>query len=192
VQRLFRLLAVIAFLLIGGVVVANPAFAHDELLSTSPEANATLAEPPARITLTFAEAPLKDTTKIVARAADNSEVPLPPAIVTEATAQTPWPQDAPVGTYTIAWRNVGDDGHVLTGEFSFTYGVAASASPTVSGAASATTGAIPTTSTSQAAASPIDTGDSSTLWIIPTLGGIAIVAAGITGLALQSRRGKKH
>lgn len=187
-----KLVATVAFALLTLVTLAAaPSQAHDELLSTTPKDGAKLTSAPAVIVLKFAEAPLKDSTKIVATDSSGQQIPLTDIIVKDATATAKWPAGTSPGTYVVAWRNVGSDGHPLTGTFTFSYttatgGPTATAAPTGSPQASI---GVPTplpTSSPVAATGPGGLGG--TMWLLPTVIGILIIVGGIFGIQAARKR----
>ena len=116
--RLRRVWAVLAVALLA-VVVASPASAHTDLVSSDPENGATLEAAPDQITLKFAEAVLSSGAQIVAKSADGTKVDLGPAAVSGAKVTSTWPSDAADGAYKVSWRVSGEDGHPLEGTFGF-------------------------------------------------------------------------
>ncbi|MFS0733299.1 copper resistance CopC family protein [Microbacterium sp. 1P10UB] len=189
-----RLLAVAAALLVltgmvGGVLVAAPASAHDELVSTDPAAGATLDAAPEQLTLTFSGELLADpgaTEVQITDAAGTSLVSGAPAVAgTTVTQAVDTAAASAGGAVTVLWRVVSSDGHPISGELDFTVAAAAPApSPTAS--ASATAAASPAPSATEgveAAPAPSATtvdavGDSEGTpawpWVV---GGIVLVAA---------------
>lgn len=130
-----------ALLMLFGVTIASPVLAHTELESTSPTDGEALATPPAQIDLVFGEAPLPDAIDLSITDASGAVVASAlPATVTENTVSTPWPADLSDGAYTVNYRVVSDDGHPVTGTFSFTIGDATAApAPASDGAVAETT-----------------------------------------------------
>jgi len=106
-----------ALILIG----AGPVAAHDELLSTTPTDGTALSTAPQDLTLMFAAEPIKNTSKLVATADTGEQIALNEVTVAGSTVSAQWPNSAPAGTYKVAWRSVGSDGHPLTGTFTFSY-----------------------------------------------------------------------
>lgn len=102
---------------------ARPVFAHAELESTTPAANAVLETEPPRIVLDFDEA--VDPTLSDVRLFDQNahRIPLGTAGAggdsTIVTASVPPIGD---GVYVVVWRVPSDDGHVVDGVFSFQVG----------------------------------------------------------------------
>lgn len=113
------IVAVLAAALI--LIGAGPVAAHDELLSTTPKDGAALTTAPEDIVLKFAAEPIKDTSKLVATSDTGEQFTLTEVSVAGSTVTAPWPNSAPAGTYKVAWRSVGSDGHPLTGTFTFSY-----------------------------------------------------------------------
>ncbi len=149
--------------------------AHDELQSTVPANNAVLTQAPKQLVLTFEAAPLKDTTKIAAASTTGTNVNLPAPTASGATVTVAWPAGTPAGEYVVSWRNVGADGHPLSGQFGFGYAAATgSSSPTAN----------PTVTASPAANTTSDSTSSSS-WLLPTLGGVLIIVVIIVGLAIR-------
>lgn len=133
VMRLRRLIPAL-FLIISSVFMAAlPVSAHTDLVSTSPTDGANVgATPPATIEVTFNEPTLLTGSAIVLNDASGNEVKLGELTQTGSTLSVAVPPDLPSGKSTVTWRTVADDGHVITGTFSFTVGAAtASASESV-------------------------------------------------------------
>jgi methionine-rich copper-binding protein CopC len=129
-RRLIRVITVFAAVLtfVALLLVAGPASAHDQLLSSDPKDGATLDEPPASISLTFSAAPLDTGIEIAlvgpdGAATQGSDIQVDDDVVTAQLAP-----DLPPGEYAVAWHVVSSDGHPIDGEFS--YVVEGSAEPT--------------------------------------------------------------
>ena len=191
-----RKLAAVVFAVLfslAGFAADSPSQAHDELLSTTPKDGAALAAAPPVVVLKFAAAPLKDTTKLVATDSSGRQIPLTDVAVVGATATAKWPADASAGTYKIAWRNVGSDGHPLNGTFSFSY-TTANQGPTVTATPTGSPNAgigVPTplpTATPVSATGPSGLGG--TMWLLPTVIGVLIIVGGIFGIQAARKRKK--
>jgi hypothetical protein len=107
---------------------ASPASAHAVLERTIPANGSTVDVVPASVSLVFDEAPeVKFSTIHVTgpdgQRRDNGPVTLSTATVTEHMAGS-----RPAGRYTVDWRVISDDGHPVSGQFTFT---ATSAGPQV-------------------------------------------------------------
>lgn len=125
-------------------LAAAPAYAHDELKSSSPADGATLAAPPAQVVLTFEEAPVALGAQVVVTGPSGSVSSGTPRLDGDDVIQDVQPQ-APAGRYTIEWRVTSDDGHPVSGTLAFTAQAAAvnaDATPAPS-AAAATPAATP-------------------------------------------------
>jgi methionine-rich copper-binding protein CopC len=123
-----------AVILVGALAAASspkasPAF-HFALERSAPEADATV-QAPSEIRLWFTEEPQEGTTSIRLVEAGDSGVEVgdvtqdgddPTSFFVELEGMLP------AGTYTVSWRGMGDDGHVVRDTFDFS--VAAQAGDT--------------------------------------------------------------
>lgn len=137
-RRLVRVITVFAAVLTFAalLLVAGPASAHDQLLSSDPKDGATLDAHPASISLTFSAAPLDTGIEVVLAGPDGvtaqgQDIQVDDKVVTAQLAD-----DLPAGRYDVAWHVVSSDGHPIDGEFS--YEVEAAAEPTASPSGEAT------------------------------------------------------
>lgn len=115
-----RLLVVLA-LTVAGPTMAGARPFHFELLKSQPAAGDTVQDVP-RIRLWFSEPPEQATVSI--HVIDAGKKLMPAAQATqdetdEALFSTSLTKALPPGQYTVAWRGMGDDGHVVRGEFAF-------------------------------------------------------------------------
>ncbi len=125
-RKIALLLALLAVTLPGG-----QALAHSELVAAEPAPGAQLAESPAEIRLTFSE-PVAASSQIVVMGENFQQVeglvpqfnPEQPQVV-----YTPLPPLAE-GTYTVQWTAASDDGHEISGSYSFSVTPAASGGAT--------------------------------------------------------------
>ncbi|MEL7978266.1 copper resistance CopC family protein [Isoptericola sp. F-RaC21] len=129
-----------------GVAVAQPAAAHDRLLSSDPADGASLDDAPAEIALVFSADVLEAGAQVAVTTPDGTagaEVAVDGDEVTAAL-----PDDLPGGDWDVSWRVVSSDGHPIEGELTFTVAGAATPSPSASPSSSPTTSASssPTTS----------------------------------------------
>ena len=133
--RLLRFLAALVASLLcavaGQVVTAAPAYAHAELVDTSPGNGERLDEPPTEVVLRFTEKVsvvegafrLLDTATGADVATPGAEEEPPDG----ATVRFALPQDLPDGSYLVSWRVVSTDSHPIGGAFAFGVGEAAEA-----------------------------------------------------------------
>lgn len=103
------------------VGAGSAAAAHDSLLKSTPTDGAVLPAPPTAITLKFSNDQLDGAAKLAATSDSGQVSQLENVTVTGPTVSATWPTNLPAGTYRVAWRSAGSDGHVLTGEFGFRY-----------------------------------------------------------------------
>lgn len=95
--------------------------AHTDLVSTSPAADSVTEVPPAFISVTFSEPPITEGAAIVLSDVAGNEIPVGEVIFDGAKISVASPPDLPPTEYVVTWRISAEDGHVLTGEFNFTY-----------------------------------------------------------------------
>lgn len=134
-----RLLSVLALVGISALGPISTAWAHAEIVSTSPAAKTDVNVSQESISITFSEPPLVDGAAIVVmnEAGDILDPPAP--TLAGATLSIPWPIELTPGQVLVTWRATAGDGHVQSGEFSFKYtaaaesGVAPSALPADAG-----------------------------------------------------------
>jgi copper resistance protein C len=165
------LLGVVSGLLVG--VGVSPANAHNVLVRTSPVDGSTVATLPDVIVLTFDEPGRADGT-VVAVTGPAGNVASGAAMLIDSDVRQAVGAGSPSGRYTVDWRVVSDDGHPVTGSFSFTAtkGTSGSATPRPSDAP---------TVPAEAASKPGATG-----WLIGAI--VAIFVMGIGAILLYRRR----
>jgi methionine-rich copper-binding protein CopC len=178
-----RIVAAAAALLLaaaGVVVAAGPASAHDQLISTNPADGSTLAKLPPQVTLTFGELVL-DTdggTQVKVTDAAGKTISSGPTIVKDNVVSQAVTGKA-TGTVTVLWRVVSEDGHPVSGDFSFTVqGSGASIVP------------VPTSTPSPTATPAATTSASPVLWVIAGIVVIVVVVIVIAVLATRRRPGE--
>jgi copper resistance protein C len=110
------------------LLVAGPASAHDQLLSSDPEDGATLDEQPTSISLTFSAAPLDTGIEVALVGPDGTTAQGYDIQVTDEVVTAQLAPDLPPGKYDVAWHVVSSDGHPIEGEL--TYVVEGEAEPT--------------------------------------------------------------
>lgn len=114
------LLAVLALAVPVMLPAALPAAAaHDSLVSSDPEADASLEQAPEQITLSYSAEVLDLSTVVQVTDADDAEVGVgePEIDGTDVTVDLP---ELPAGDYEVQWRVVSSDGHPIEGTFPFT------------------------------------------------------------------------
>jgi methionine-rich copper-binding protein CopC len=116
------LLLAAGVLLVAAVPPPDSAVPHFGLRTSAPEADATVSALD-EVRLTFTEVPQENSVSIRVVSPDGE------ALETGDVRSAPddgrivfvtVPGTVPDGAYTVAWRGIGDDGHVVRGEFGFT------------------------------------------------------------------------
>jgi methionine-rich copper-binding protein CopC len=108
-----------AFVTVGSTA-ATAAF-HFELKRSEPAANATVPSP-AAVRLFFSEAPEDGSVgiRLIAPVGDPVETGEVTVDEHDATVfSVSVGRKLSVGTYTVSWRGIGDDGHVVRGDYTF-------------------------------------------------------------------------
>ncbi|WP_454149496.1 copper resistance CopC family protein [Microbacterium lacticum] len=119
------LITTLATLLLGAgltLAVATPAQAHDELVSSYPEAGSTITGSPAEITLSFSGELIagmqSGAVEVITPDGQNIATDAPSEDGTSITQHlTPNP---PAGMFTVRWKVVSSDGHPISGEYTYT------------------------------------------------------------------------
>lgn len=118
--RVAALLAVTALTSVA-MLLAQPAWAHSGLVSSTPMDGSVVTEAPSAIVLTFNEELLDDADAISLNTADGEPVVSARVQPTGDTVELPWPADLAAGEYEAAFRVVSADGHPINGSIRFTY-----------------------------------------------------------------------
>ena len=182
-----RSLPVAALVVLFTALLGAPAaLAHTSLQKSTPAAGASLAAPPAEVSLTFGEAVRLPASPIRVAGPGGAVWTVGQATVTGATVTAPVAATGPAGPYTLTWQVISDDGDTIRGTVRFTLTapaapVIAPASPpgTVAATPPPATAATPAALPSAPAAPAADEGGvPGWLW---ALGGAAVltVAAGV-------------
>ncbi|GIF69267.1 hypothetical protein Ais01nite_73020 [Asanoa ishikariensis] len=116
--------------LIGGLVTlalavvlpAAPAWAHNELTTSTPTDGANLSAPPRQVVLTFAQRLDPRYTQIVVTDGHREPMPAKLPTVSGMSASLDLEGDLPDGGYTVAYRVVSPDGHPVQGALTFSVG----------------------------------------------------------------------
>lgn len=111
------LLALVAISL--PLVAASPAIAHTAVRETSITDNSTLAAAPENFTVTFSAATGLANVTLTNAAGRVIALDYTPPRAMATTFTIPLPTLAP-GAYTISWRTMAHDGHVMPGAIHFT------------------------------------------------------------------------
>ncbi|MCP3763627.1 copper resistance protein CopC [Domibacillus sp. A3M-37] len=92
--------------------------AHTGLESSSPADGETITEPVQNISLTF-ETVIESGSSFTLNS-ESAEVPLESVTVTDNVVKGSTAEPLQNGTYTVDWRIVGEDGHLIEGTYGFT------------------------------------------------------------------------
>jgi methionine-rich copper-binding protein CopC len=183
--RIRTALAAAAVAAVATLAVAAPASAHDELVSSTPAADAQLTAAPAEVALTFSNQLLSldensGTAMTVVDESGDDWVDGAP-VVSADTVTVPLAEGMPNGAYVVTWQVVSSDGHPTSGEYSFSL---------ASAEASAAPSATPTESASeQPTPSEQPAAESEGLpWPLLIGLGVALVAAIVTVVVTAARR----
>jgi methionine-rich copper-binding protein CopC len=110
---------VVALIALAVAGLSAVAYAHGEVRSTSPKADAVVESPPKRIAVRLTEAPSQDA---VVRAKDGCGKQIVTTVsVAQATITGAVTDGAQPGRWTVSWRAISTvDGHPTEGKFAFT------------------------------------------------------------------------
>ena len=103
------------------LAAASPAFAHDELIGSSPEAGEVLETAPAEIVLDFSNDIIEAGTAVVVVDHHGEEVAVGEPEIAGPTVTASLPGDLE-GEYQVQWRAVSSDGHPIEGTIDFGVG----------------------------------------------------------------------
>ena len=133
VPSLLLALGVAAGVVLGVVGTPTLASAHDVLERSNPSDGAAVNTLPDTVELTFAEAPLAVGTQVVVTGPTGPVSSGSPTIEGRDVTQALAP-NAPGGDYTVSYRVTSDDGHPVTGTFSFHAAIGLDGSTATAGA----------------------------------------------------------
>lgn len=114
-RRLAVVPATLALVLLPG----TPAWAHNELTGSDPAEGAVLTGAPQSVTLRFLGSLNPDFTTIVVSGPARQRVPAGEPVVDGASATVTLQGAMGNGGYTVAYRTVSTDGHVVQGSYGF-------------------------------------------------------------------------
>jgi len=164
---------------------AAPAYAHDELLNSSPEPGQVFDAAPAEIVLDFSSDIIEVGTAVELVDHHGEDVAIGEPVIADSKVTATLPADLD-GDYQVRWRAVSSDGHPVEGTIDF--GVGADATGVWEEQAS------PTDATDDAVADEHEGDDSAEAtgadpWVIAgaVLGGLALIAV-IAAVIVKARR----
>ena len=191
-----RSLPVAALVVLFTALLGAPAaLAHTSLQKSTPAAGASLAAPPAEVSLTFGEAVRLPASPIRVAGPGGAVWTVGKATVTGATVTAPVTATGPAGAYTLTWQVISDDGDTIRGTVRFT--LTAPAAPVVAPASPpGTVAAAPPPATAAATPAAVPSGPAAPaadeggvpgwLW---ALGGAAVLA--VAAGAVVARRARQ-
>jgi methionine-rich copper-binding protein CopC len=108
------------FLLVLGAIVLAPlsATAHDVIEATSPGDGTTVDTMPSQVTLTMSDDPLELGSQVLVKGPAGNVAQGPASVDGRVVTQKVGP-DAPAGDYVVTYRVTSNDGHPISGTFSF-------------------------------------------------------------------------
>jgi methionine-rich copper-binding protein CopC len=171
-------------------LTAAPALAHSELLESTPAAGDTLTAAPQQVQLVFGENVQEQGGAIVVETAEGARVDQVKTFATDANVATvQLAKNAPAGKYTVSFRVVSADGHIVTDSFSYQVTPTSTAGPASSAAATTSAAAAGTDSSPAAGTNDADTGSgASVVWVLG-LGAIGVVlVAAVIAVVVRGRR----
>lgn len=198
VRPLVLLLGAFAVAAVLATAIAAPAFAHADLLDSSPAADSTVDTLPDEIVLTFSAdliaAP--GATEVVIVDDSGTSVAEGDPMVAGSTMTQRLSRSASDGVYTVTWKVVYADGHPGSSSYSFTVAAGSAEEPATAAPAPAST---PPTAQPDASASTLPTSAPPTaaadslspapawVWVLSIAGILASTTAAIW-LAVRSRQ----
>ncbi len=128
-------------ILLAALAVPTSASAHAALVAESPVADSVLERPPTAIDLTFTEPVNAIGARVQIIAANGKHYERGAPTVRDRTLSAGLDPALPAGTTTVAWSAISDDGHRVSGAFTFAVGAATTAAPSATRAATRPRGA---------------------------------------------------
>lgn len=182
-----RLLSALVTVLLIGLALAPAAQAHTSLKESSPADGQTVS-PPTEIVLTFTD-PVNQAVepRVVVTGPDDTKHQSGKAVAEGAVVTQQLAGELAPGEYTVGWRVVAQDGHPVSGSFTFTVeGQADSSAPADQSAPAQDTAS---TTTPAPAGSQADQGGGASWWWV--ILAVLVVAALAGGAAMLRKRSAK-
>lgn len=173
----------------GGLLIASPASAHDELIGSDPTPGQEMPASPAQVTLTFSGNISEEPGASVVELSDAAgPIAVGDLVTTDNVLIVPLEGDAS-GAVKVLWKVVSSDGHPISGQYAFTVTAPPTPTPTPTETATATPTETPTAEpTPTPTETPVpasDTGAAAVPWIL--LGVLAVAVLGAVTYLLVSR-----
>jgi len=131
-RRPVRWFAATMLLVMGALLaLANPAFAHDKFVGSSPTDKATVHAAPTRVTIRFEEPPGNGFSGISVIGPDGKNLGIGTAKIVGSTLTIPVKKTSSTGLFTVKYHIISDDGHPVSGTVHFTVSTKPKPSATV-------------------------------------------------------------
>lgn len=177
-----RMIKQLAFALLATFVLFVPTtYAHTALESTNPGDGATVTEELQTIELKYS-GKIEEGSVFKVLKSDGTEVALDSITLNNGVLTGKLASPLPNDTYTVEWDSISEDGHPLSGSFSFTVNVPAASGSTEGTDATTSTENTEGTNTSTVADTSdtaTDTADDGGAWTLIIIVGIIIIALAI-------------
>ena len=150
-----RLLSLSTFLLLTFMLAAGPAQAHSDLEASIPKANSRVETSPTSVSLTFNEDIGAKGNGVVVTNADGDRFDTGAIVIDGSNAKQSIKKLNAPGRYTVRYRIVSADGHVVSSKYSFAFAPPSSGAPSSTPVAS-TTNQKSTGNSAVAVGAPVD------------------------------------
>jgi methionine-rich copper-binding protein CopC len=180
----YKLLAAVLVLVSAVLAVPAPAWAHTELLATSPADAAVVTSPLDEVTLTFSGPVRADGSSVTVTGPDGQSHSDGAVSVIDFVVHQPV-TDLASGTYQVQWQVAAGDGHPMSGQFTFELSLPAEPSPTPS---PSTPNPDPTSEPTPSPGETGETGPGGWVWAVALLAVLAVIALVVALVLRRSRR----
>lgn len=171
------------------VLSSPPAAAHSELVESTPAAGAELGKAPTEVELVFGESVQQQGGSIIVSVRDTILSQGNTFTTSDNVASVQLEPNGQPGTYTVAFRVVSADGHIVSDRFEYTVLGDTSARPAATSTGTPTVDESPVAGTTEATEDSEDSG-TGVVWVLG-LGAIGLVlVAAVISVAVRGRRGR--
>jgi hypothetical protein len=178
-----------AALLLSGIALvasATPAFAHAELVASTPAERASLAAAPARIELTFSEPVRLPENALEVVGPGNATWQVGTPRIAGAVVSAPVTASGPAGPYTLVYRVISGDGDAVSGSVAFTMTTGATSQAAPSSEAAPAPASAQPPSPEPSRTDPVASDSGTLMWVWLAAG--AILLAAVVFVTLRVRR----
>ena len=164
------------------LVTAGPARAHDELVSTNPEAGSSIAKAPTTLELTFSGNIQDIGSEVRVTDSHGTDITRGTLAVQKTKVSQPLREGGDTDeTYTVTWRVVSQDGHPIEGTFTYNVGEGAGSTASPAPVASGSESPARNDGSQQINGSGIPG------WVLPVIGGGVALVLLLVVLAFATR-----